>query len=117
MYVLFLMAVAGPSLTEDPLLERAGSLQQFNGVHRGEIIGCQTAIAGKPRAHRGSGRGVQPDTGKGLDMNSLIRDRNQRSAGSLSCTPLQAIDSCAASIGNGGSSARNAQPSTNAHAA
>ena len=63
------------------------------------------------------GRRVQAGIGKGADMNSLMRERNQRSAGSLSCTPLHAIESCAASMGNGGSSARNPQPSTNAHAA
>jgi len=90
-------------------------------------VSCQAAIASRLTPTRGSGtdpRAWEPreptrhdKTGNGLDMKSLIRDRNQRSAGSLSCTPLHAIDSCAASIGKGGSSARNAHPSTNAHAA
>ena len=74
-------------------------------------------VLNQPEPGRPKGRHVQPAIGKGLDMNSLIRDRNHRSAGSLSCTPLQAIDNCAASIGNGGSSARKPHPSTNAHAA
>ena len=97
---------------------------EYSRVNR---VGCQTAIASRLTPTRGSGtdpRAWEPrkptrhdKTGNGLDMKSLIRDRNQRSAGSLSCTPLHAIDSCAASIGKGGSSARNAHPSTNAHAA
>lgn len=74
-------------------------------------------LGGSPEARLVCGRGVHPANGKGLDMNSAIRERSQRSAGSLSCTPLQAIDNCAAAIGNGGSSARNAHPSTSAHAA
>ena len=48
---------------------------------------------------------------------SEIRPRNQRSAGSLSCTPLHTIDSSAASIANGGSSARKRVPSVKAQAA
>jgi len=52
-----------------------------------------------------------------LDMCALIRLLNQRSAGSLSCTPLHTIDSSAASIANGGSCARNVVPSVKAHAA
>lgn len=51
------------------------------------------------------------------DMNSVILERNQRSAGSLSCTPLQTIESSAGSILKGGSSALRPHPSTSALAA
>ncbi len=109
--------------------ETISSRYRRNGyVHLKEIGRLSGRLREQARSHIGDGvrqgepgrpegRHVQTETTKGLDMNSLIRDRNHRSAGSLSCTPLQAIDNCAASMGNGGSSARNAHPSTSAHAA
>ena len=114
-----------PSLSEGPDA-RGETFASFGAFAKGSRRKGETAsrryrrngyVLGQQEPGRPEGRHVQAEIGKGLDMNSLIRNRNHRSAGSLSCTPLQAIESCAASIGNGGSSARNAHPSTNAHAA
>ncbi|VFT05987.1 Uncharacterised protein [Pseudomonas aeruginosa] len=50
-------------------------------------------------------------------MNMLIRERSQRSAGSLSWAPRQAIDSSKARVSNGGSSARRPPAAISAWAA
>ncbi len=90
------------------------------------IVGCQVderRLAGRHRrqasSHIGTERRLpscQPHhTSRAIC--SAILPLNHRSAGSLSCTPLHTIDSSAASIANGGSSARRRVPSVNAHAA
>lgn len=57
-------------------------------------------------------------TGRGVAMCWAISERNQRSAGSLSLTPLQTIDNSDGTMSKGGSSARNwLLPSISAHAA
>ncbi len=56
--------------------------------------------------------------GSGADMCSTIRERNQRSAGSLSLTPFHTMDSSDGTISKGGSSARSwLLPSISAQAA